>query len=85
MKNEKETVPEENQKKKTKAKRKGKIAQVAAMHQKGASIKEIGEKVQLSERVVRAYIWRAQNPEKYKALLQRYFAKKGQKPEIKEN
>jgi hypothetical protein len=37
--------------------------------------------MKLSETIVRSYIWRAANPEKYKALLQRYFAKKRQKQE----
>jgi predicted transcriptional regulator len=65
-------------------KKKGKIAQVYKMHQKGASAKEIAEKMKLSETIVRSYIWRAANPEKYKALLQRYFAKKRQKQENEE-
>jgi len=65
-------------------KKKGKIAQVYKLHQKGVSIKEIAEKMKLSERVVRSYVWRAANPEKYRALLQRYFAKKRQKQETEE-
>jgi cell shape-determining protein MreC len=40
--------------------------------------------MKLSERIVRSYVWRAANPEKYKALLQRYFAKKRQKHENEE-
>jgi predicted transcriptional regulator len=66
----------ENQKQKPKRKKKGKIAQVYAMHQKGVSAKQIAKKMKLSEWVVRAYIWRAKNPEKYKALLKRYREKK---------
>jgi len=62
-------------------KKKGKIAQVYKLHQKGVSVKDIAEKMKLSETIVRSYIWRAANPEKYKALLQRYFAKKRQKQE----
>lgn len=65
-------------------KKKGKIAQVYKLHQKGASVKEIAEKMKLSERIVRSYIWRVANPEKYKALLQRYFEKKRQKQETEE-
>ena len=84
MKNEKETVPEESQQKKTKQKRKGKIAQVYSLHQKDLSGKEIAEKTKLNERVVRAYIWRKENPEKYKALLNRYFSKRRQKQENEE-
>ena len=79
MKNEKETVPEESQQKKTKQKRKGKIAQVYKLHQKGVSVKDIAEKMKLSERVVRSYVWRMKNPEKYKELLKRYFEKRKQK------
>jgi len=71
-----ETVPEENQQKETKQKRKGKIAKVYALHQKGKTVKEIAEKIGISERVVRAYVWRKQHPEKYAELLKRYFAKK---------
>ena len=57
-------------------KKKGKISQVYKLHQKGISVKEIAEKMKLSERIVRSYIWRAANPEKYKALIKRYFEKK---------
>lgn len=81
MKNEKKAVSEDSQQKETKQKRKGKIAQVYSLHQKDLSVKEIAEKTKLSDRVVRAYIWRKENPEKYKALLNRYFSKKKQKQE----
>lgn len=74
-----ETVPEEDQQKETKQKRKGKIAKVYALHQKGKTVKEIAEKMKLSERVVRSYLWRSSNPQKYRALLQRYYSKKRQK------
>lgn len=57
-------------------KKKGKIAQVYALHQKGNTVREIAEKMRLNERVVRAYIWRLANREKYSALLKRYFEKK---------
>ena len=67
----------ENQEKKTK--RKGKIAKVYKLHLKGKSVKEIGEEMKLSERVVKAYLWRCANPQKYRALLQRYYSKKRQK------
>ncbi len=81
MKNEKETVPEEKQQNELKQKRKGKIAQVYKLHKKGISVKDIAEKMNVSERTVRSYVWRATNPEKYKTLLQKYFAKKRQKQE----
>jgi hypothetical protein len=79
LKNEEETVSEEKQPKKAKQKRKGKIAQVYNLHQKGTSVKEIAEKMNLKETIVRSYIWRAANPEKYKSLVDRYFRKKKEK------
>jgi predicted transcriptional regulator len=62
-------------------KKKGKIAQVYKLHQKGLSAKEIASKLKINERLVRAYIWRMKNPEKYKALLNKYFARRRQKEE----
>lgn len=67
-------VPQKKQ-----GKKKGKIAQVYKLHQKGLSAKDIAEKMKLGERVVRAYIWRKNNPEKYRELLKRYFEKRKQK------
>jgi transposase len=49
------------------------------MSQKGSSVKDIAKKTGLSERVVRSYIWRAKNPEKFKALLVRYQTKRKKK------
>ena len=69
-------VPQKKQRKK-----KGKIQQTYALYQKGVSAKMIAEKMKLSKRIVRAYIWRMKNPEKYKALVQRYFERKRQKQE----
>ena len=66
---------------KPKLKKMGKVAKVFKLCEEGKSIKEIGDKMKLSERVVRSYIWRAKNPEKYRELLKRYFAKKKQKQE----
>ena len=60
-------------------KKEGKIAKVYWLSQEGVSVKEITEKTKLSERIVRAYIWRMKNPEKYKALVKRYFEKKAGK------
>lgn len=65
-------------------KKKGKIARVAKMLKDGMSIQEVAEKMGLSQRVVRAYKWRAENVEKYKALLGRYYSKKKQRKEIEE-
>ena len=78
---ENEKVARAKESKPKRQKKKGKIAQVYALHQKGNTVKEIAEKMRLNERVVRAYIWRLANREKYRALLQRYFAKKRQKLE----
>lgn len=66
----------ENQKQKTKQEKKGKVAEVYSMQQKGASVKEIARKMKLDERIVRSYIWRAKNPQQYRALLKRYYEKK---------
>jgi len=75
----KECVSAENQKQETKRKKKGKIAEAHTLHQKGVGVKEIAQKMKLSERIVRNYIWRAKNPQKYKKLLARYYEKKKQK------
>jgi hypothetical protein len=72
------------QNKQTKPKKKkqeSKISQVYEMHLKGINVKDIAKKTGLSERVVRAYIWRKKNPEKYQALLKRYFDKRKKKTE----
>jgi orotate phosphoribosyltransferase-like protein len=66
----------EQQKEKPKRKKKSKIQRVLELSKKGLDIKQISEKLKISERVARSYLWRAKNPEKYKALLQRYFTKK---------
>ena len=76
MKNEKEEVSPKIEEKKPKKKKKGKIAEVFRLHQKGVSVKEIAEKMKLKESVVRAYIWRMKNPEKYKELVKRWYDKK---------
>ena len=74
-------VSPKNQEKKPKQRKKGKIAKVYRLHQKGLSVKEIAEKMKLKERVVRSYVWRMKNPEKYKALVKRYFTRRKQKQE----
>lgn len=66
---------------KPKQKKKGKIAEVFRLFKKGYNAKQISEKLGIDQRLVRSYIWRAKNPEKYKALLKRYFEKKRQKKE----
>jgi DNA-binding NarL/FixJ family response regulator len=76
LKNEKEDVSPKNQEKKPKKKKKGKIAEVFRLHQKGVSVKDIAEKMKLKKSVVRAYIWRTKNPEKYKELVKRWYDKK---------
>ena len=51
---------------------------------KSVSVKGIAQKMKLSESIVRSYIWRAKNPEKYKTLLELYFEKRKQKAENEE-
>jgi len=60
-------------------KKEGKIQQVWEMNQKGSSVKDIAKKTGLTEKVIRSYIWRKQNPEKFKALLKRYQEKRKKK------
>jgi len=84
LKNQKENVSPKVEQKKPKQKKKGKIAKVYRLHQKDIPVKEIAEKMDLKERVVRAYIWRMKNPEKYKALVKRYFDKKKAKAQKKQ-
>ena len=62
-------------------KKKGKIAKVNKMFKDGLSIADIAKKTGLSQQVVRAYKWRVENPEKYKAMIRRYFARRKQKAE----
>ena len=81
MKTQKEDVSPTNQQKKPKRKKKDKIAKVYGLHQKGLSVKEIAEKMNLKESLIRSYIWRMKHPEKYKALVKRYFERKRQKQE----
>lgn len=80
LKNEK-SLPEDSKPKETKRKKKGKIAKVYELHSKGLKAKAISEKLGIDERLVRSYIWRAANPQKYKMLLARYFAKRKQRQE----
>jgi DNA-binding NarL/FixJ family response regulator len=55
LENQKENVSAEPQKQEKKRKKKGKVAEVYAMHQKGVSVKEIAEKMKLNERIARAF------------------------------
>jgi hypothetical protein len=74
---ENENAPAKVEEPKTKQKRKkGKIKRAYEMHEKGATVKEISQKLGINERIVRSYLWRSANPEKFKALLARYYAKK---------
>lgn len=54
----------------------GKIQRAFNYHEKGKKVAWISKKLELSERTVRAYIWRIGNPKAYKELLARYFAKR---------
>ena len=40
------------------------------------AVLKIAKRLGVSSRTVRGYIWRAQNPEKFKAMLERYYAKR---------
>lgn len=40
------------------------------------AVNQLTKELKISKRLVRSYLWRARNPEKYKALLDRYFEKK---------
>ena len=71
-----EELTAENQKQKTKRKKKGKVAEVYSLHQKGSSVRQIAEKMKLSPQVVRSYIWRSEKPQAYRNLLERYYEKK---------
>ena len=88
MQNPKELEPiKTGQNRQTKPKNKkkqGKIKHVWEMSQKGVSVKDIAKKTGLSERVVRSYLWRKKNPDKYKALLARYLANKRTKAQEKQ-
>ena len=61
MENQKENVSAKPQRQKKKLKKKCKVAEVYAMHQKGVSVKEIAKKMKLKERIVRSYNWRAES------------------------
>jgi hypothetical protein len=82
LENQKKPVQAESKQPKRKQRKMGKIEQVYKLHQKGSSVKQIAEKMKLGERVVRSYVWRSANPEKYDALLRRYREKK--KAKLKE-
>ena len=40
------------------------------------AVKQLTKELKISERLVRSYLWRARNPEKFKACVDRYFEKK---------
>ncbi len=85
MQNPKKQIQTSQKTEKPKTAKKGKIAEVNNLAHKGSSVKEISEKMGLSERVVRAYLWRAKNPEKFKKLLDRYNEKRKKKLAEKTN
>lgn len=75
MENKNETTLKEKAQKPT-HKRQGKIEQIYALHKQGIGVKDLSKKFGLGERIIRAYVWRKENPTKYAALLKRYFDKK---------
>lgn len=71
-------------------KKKGKIDRAHQMYQKLKAegklkpkeiFDKIAEELKITPRSARGYVWRKENPEKYKALLDRYYAKKKAKAE----
>ena len=42
----------------------------------GKDIKQVAKELGIKVQLARSYKWRAENPEKYKAMLKRYFAKR---------
>lgn len=69
---------------KPKKKKQSKILHALQLHNKGASVREIATKLDISPRLVRSYLWRGLHPAEYRALLKRYFTKRKQKKEIEE-
>lgn len=63
----------------------GKVTAAFLLHQRGFKPKKIAELLGINTRIVTAYIWRKANPDKYKAVLKRYFAKKKAKSQKKEH
>lgn len=57
-------------------KKMGKIERVYNLREQGKSFEQIAKKLNISKRLAYSYWWRKANPEKYKALLERYYAKK---------
>jgi len=66
-------------------KKEGKIRTAFILRNKHEmAIKDIAEVLEVSQRAIRAYLWRVKEPEKYKALLKRYFDKKKTKAQKKQ-
>ena len=42
----------------------------------GKDIKQVAEELGIKVQLARSYKWRSENPEKYKAMLKRYFDKR---------
>ncbi len=79
--------PQRPSKKKIQAliKKEGKIRTAFILRNKHEmTVKDIAEALEISERTTRAYQWRVKEPEKYKALLKRYFDKKKAKAQKKQ-
>ena len=50
----------------------------------GKDIKEVAKELGIKVQLARSYKWRAENPEKYKAMLKRYFDKRKAKKAAKD-
>jgi len=73
--------------------KKGKIEKVYRLYTKAIEagekssdvIDQLAKKFKVSKRTIRGYIWRAKNPEKYRAVVQKYFERrkaKGSKADV---
>jgi len=58
------------------AKKETKVQAVMKLLGEGKSIKEVAEALGISERIVRSYKWRGENPEAFKKMLDKYYAKR---------
>ena len=66
-------------------KKEGKIRAAYILNKEhGMAPADIAEAFSITRRTVHAYIWRVGNPEKFNALLKKYYERKRQKKEVEE-
>lgn len=71
-------------KKEKKRAKEGKIKKVFRLYTKAIEagekssdvIDQLAKKFKVSKRTIRGYIWRVKNPEKYRAIVQKYFERR---------